>query len=62
MSEPTPLRPWTRCPHIRQISFRTGPLKVGLPAAKQGLQHNDPTIAELLKPLPYATAQIPRRL
>jgi arylsulfatase A-like enzyme len=26
--------------------------------AKQGLQHSDPTIAELLKPHGYATAQI----
>jgi arylsulfatase A-like enzyme len=29
-----------------------------LPASKQGLQDTDPTIAELLKPLGYATAQI----
>jgi len=29
-----------------------------MPAAKQGLQDKDPTIAELLKPLGYATAQI----
>jgi len=41
-----------------QTPFRTGLLKVGLPAAKQGLQDTDPTIAELLKPLGYATAQI----
>jgi len=41
-----------------QTPFRTGLLKVGLPAAKQGLQDSDPTIAELLKPLGYATAQI----
>ena len=41
-----------------QIPFRTGLLKVGLPGAKQGLQDKDPTIAELLKPLGYATAQI----
>ena len=33
-------------------------MKVGLPAAKQGIQDSDPTIAELLKPLGYATAQI----
>jgi arylsulfatase A-like enzyme len=33
-------------------------LKVGLPRAKQGLQDKDPTIAELLKPHGYATAQI----
>jgi arylsulfatase A-like enzyme len=41
-----------------QTPFRTGLLKVGLPAAKQGLQDKDPTIAELLKPMGYATAQI----
>jgi arylsulfatase A-like enzyme len=41
-----------------QTPFRTGLLKVGLPAAKQGLQDGDPTIAELLKPHGYATAQI----
>src|SRR6476660_7041893 len=41
-----------------QSPFRTGLLKVGLPAAKQGLQDSDPTIAEVLKPLGYATAQI----
>ena len=41
-----------------QTPFRTGLLKVGLPAAKQGLQDSDPTIAEILKPLGYATAQI----
>jgi arylsulfatase A-like enzyme len=41
-----------------QTPFRTGLLKVGLPAAKQGLQDKDPTIAELLKPFGYATAQI----
>jgi arylsulfatase A-like enzyme len=41
-----------------QSPFRTGLLKVGMPAAKQGLQDSDPTIAELLKPLGYASAQI----
>ncbi|HEV7775798.1 MAG TPA: arylsulfatase [Luteibacter sp.] len=41
-----------------QTPFRTGLLKVGMPASKQGLQDTDPTIAELLKPLGYATAQI----
>jgi arylsulfatase A-like enzyme len=41
-----------------QSPLRTGLLKVGLPAAKQGIQDKDPTIAELLKPLGYATAQI----
>jgi arylsulfatase A-like enzyme len=41
-----------------QTPFRTGLLMVGLPGAKQGLQDKDPTIADLLKPLGYATAQI----
>ena len=41
-----------------QTPFRTGLLKVGLPAAKQGLQDSDPTIGDILKPLGYATAQI----
>ena len=41
-----------------QSVFRTGNSKVGMPGAKQGLSHLDPTIAELLKPLGYATAQI----
>jgi arylsulfatase A-like enzyme len=41
-----------------QHPFRVGLLKVGMPAAKQGLQDGDPTIAELLKPHGYATAQV----
>src|SRR4051794_30211897 len=41
-----------------QTPFRTGLLKVGLPAAKQGLQDGDPTLAELLKPHGYVSAQI----
>src|SRR5215203_7127546 len=43
---------------LGQSPFRTGLLNVGLPAAPVGLQDKDPTIAELLKPLGYATAQI----
>jgi len=43
---------------LGQSPFRTGLLKVGMPAAKQGLQDSDPTMAELLKPMGYATAQI----
>src|SRR5439155_20316561 len=43
---------------LGQTPFRTGLLTVGLPAAKEGIQDKDPTIAELLKPLGYATAQI----
>src|SRR4051812_4220995 len=37
--------------------YRTGLSKVGVPAAPVGLQAEDPTIAELLKPLGYATGQ-----
>ena len=40
-----------------QVPFRTGMSKVGLPGAPQGLQPQDATIAELLKPLGYATGQ-----
>ena len=40
-----------------QSGLRTGMTKVGLPGAKLGLQKEDPTIAELLKPLGYATGQ-----
>jgi len=40
-----------------QSCFRTGLLKVGLPAAKEGLSEKDPTLADLLKPLGYATGQ-----
>ncbi len=40
-----------------QSCFRTGLLKVGLPGAKEGLSGKDPTLAELLKPLGYATGQ-----
>ncbi len=40
-----------------QIPVRTGLTKVGMPGAELGLQPEDPTIAELLKPLGYATGQ-----
>jgi arylsulfatase len=40
-----------------QNVFRTGLSRVGVPAAPIGLQKEDPTMAELLKPLGYATAQ-----
>jgi len=40
-----------------QHPIRTGLTKVGLPGAKEGLHKDDPTIAELLKPLGYATGQ-----
>jgi arylsulfatase len=38
-------------------TLRTGLSKVGSPGATLGLQAKDPTIAELLKPLGYATGQ-----
>jgi arylsulfatase len=40
-----------------QSCFRTGLLKVGLPGAKEGLSDKDPTLADLLKPMGYATGQ-----
>ncbi|MFM8214656.1 MAG: sulfatase-like hydrolase/transferase, partial [Pirellula sp.] len=40
-----------------QLPFRTGLSKVGLPGADLGLRAEDPTIAELLKPLGYTTGQ-----
>jgi arylsulfatase len=40
-----------------QSVFRSGLSKVGLPGAAQGMRAEDPTIAELLKPLGYATGQ-----
>src|SRR5579864_389574 len=40
-----------------QNPLRTGLTKVGMPGTTLGLQAEDPTIAELLKPLGYATGQ-----
>jgi arylsulfatase len=40
-----------------QSPIRTGLTKVGLPGADLGLRKEDPTIAEFLKPLGYATGQ-----
>ena len=40
-----------------QSVYRTGLSKVGVPGADVGLQAEDPTIAELLRPLGYATGQ-----
>ena len=40
-----------------QSVFRTGLSKVGFPGAAIGISAEDPTIAELLKPLGYATGQ-----
>jgi len=40
-----------------QHPVRTGLTKVGMPGATVGLQKEDPTLAELLKPLGYMTGQ-----
>jgi arylsulfatase A-like enzyme len=40
-----------------QSPIRTGLTKVGLPGADLGIRPEDPTIAEILKPLGYATGQ-----
>ncbi len=40
-----------------QSVFRTGLSKVGMPGADMGLRAEDPTIAELLKPLGYTSGQ-----
>jgi len=40
-----------------QCTLRTGLSKVGIPGAALGLQARDATLAELLKPLGYATGQ-----
>jgi arylsulfatase A-like enzyme len=40
-----------------QSPIRTGLTKVGLPGADLGLRAEDPSIAEILKPLGYATGQ-----
>src|SRR5437667_3031130 len=40
-----------------QNPIRTGLTKVGMPGATVGLRAEDPTIAEMLKPLGYATGQ-----
>jgi len=40
-----------------QNPLRTGLTKVGMPGADEGIQDEDPTIAELLKPLGYVTGQ-----
>ncbi|RFM27317.1 arylsulfatase [Deminuibacter soli] len=40
-----------------QCPFRTGLTKVGLPGSPVGLQKEDPTIAEFLKPLGYMCGQ-----
>jgi arylsulfatase A-like enzyme len=43
-----------------QSPIRTGLTKVGLPGAPEGLTKDDPTLAELLKPLGYMTGSSAR--
>ncbi len=40
-----------------QMPVRTGLTKVGLPGSTLGIRPEDPTLAELLKPMGYATGQ-----
>lgn len=42
---------------LGQYPIRTGLSTVGLPGAKEGIQASDPTLAQMLKPLGYATGQ-----
>ncbi len=42
---------------LGQHPFRTGLLTIGMPGSSQGVQANQPTIAELLKPLGYTSGQ-----
>ncbi len=42
---------------LGQHPFRTGLLTIGMPGAKQGIQDNQPTIAELLKDQGYTSGQ-----
>ncbi len=42
---------------LGQSVLRTGLSKVGMPGAEGGINEKDPTIAEMLKPLGYATGQ-----
>ncbi len=42
---------------LGQHPFRTGLLTIGMPGGTQGIKDNQPTIAELLKPLGYTSGQ-----
>jgi arylsulfatase A-like enzyme len=48
---------WLRTRLSVERTLRTGLTKVGLPGAKLGLQPEDPTIAEMLKPQGYVCGQ-----
>jgi arylsulfatase len=40
-----------------QLPIRTGMTTIGIPGSTRGIQKEDPTLAEVLKPLGYATGQ-----
>ena len=40
-----------------QMPIRTGMTTIGIPGSPRGIQKSDPTIAEVLKSVGYATAQ-----
>jgi arylsulfatase len=40
-----------------QMPIRTGMTTIGIPGSPRGIQKSDPTLAEVLKPLGYATGQ-----
>jgi arylsulfatase len=40
-----------------QLPIRTGMTTIGIPGSTRGIQKTDPTLAEMLKPLGYVTAQ-----
>jgi arylsulfatase len=42
---------------LGQMPIRTGMTTIGIPGSTRGVQKSDPTLAEVLKPLGYATAQ-----
>ena len=42
---------------LGQSPFRTGLLTIGVPGSEQGITKDQPTIAELLKPLGYTSGQ-----
>src|SRR5262245_51140959 len=44
-------------PLLGQSPFRTGLLTIGVPGSPQGITKDQPTIAELLKPLGYTSGQ-----
>ena len=41
-----------------QLPIRTGMTTIGIPGSTRGIQKSDPTLAEVLKPLGYATGQL----